>query len=79
MTTKKEYSKIPEDDYKKLLFQLRGQFDAILNVFNCYGLEAAVEQASKECVKVAENFGMAVRGKDKPIHILQKPKPKAIG
>jgi len=78
MTAKKEYPKIPEDDYKKLLFQLRGQYAAILNVFNCYGLESAVDQAILECVKVAENFGMAVRGKDKPIHILNKPKRRAI-
>lgn len=66
-----------EDQYNKLLFQLQGQFIAILNVFNCYGLDSAVTQAVGECVKVAENFGMAVRGKDAPIHILHKPKRRA--
>ncbi len=71
------YQKIPDEQYQKLKFQLRGQFIAILNVFRCYGLDPFVEGAIEECVKVAENFGMAVRGKDKPIHILQEPKKRA--
>jgi len=71
------YSRIDEDDYQKLLFQLRGQMGAILNVFNCYGMNADVLQAIEECTKVAENFGMAVRGKDKPIHIMHEPKRRA--
>lgn len=69
--------KIPEEQYRKLIFQLRGQYTAILNVFNCYGLNPDVNQAVEECVKVTENFAMAVRGKDKPIHILDKPKKRA--
>lgn len=73
-----EYQRIPEDAYKKLLFQLRGQYTAILNIFRCYGMDAFVDQAEVECVKVAENFAMAVRGKGKPIHILNKPKEKGI-
>ena len=68
------YPRIPDDQYNKLVFQLRGQFIAILNPFNCYGLQNDVTQAIGECVRIAENFGMAVRGKDKPIHILQEPK-----
>lgn len=71
------YPKIPEEKYLKLVFQLRGQLGAILNVFNCYGLQPDVNQAIEECVKVAENFAMAVRGSGKPVHILQKPKPRA--
>jgi len=71
------YPKIPEDQYQKLKFQMRGQYMAILNVFKCYGLNPYVEDAIEECVKVAENFAMAVRGKDKPIHILDKPKRRA--
>jgi len=74
---KETYSRISEDAYRKLVFQLRGQYMAILNVFRCYGLDPHVDQAIDECVKVAENFGMAVRGKNKPIHILDKPKKKA--
>lgn len=73
-----EYERIPEEDYNKLVFQLRGQFIGILNVFNCYGMDNEVIQAIEECVRVAENFGMAVRGKNKPIHIIDKPKRRAI-
>jgi len=72
------YTRLPEDSYRKLLFQARGQFVAILNCFNCYGLEPYVQGAIDECMKVTENFGMAVRGDDKPIHILDKPKERGI-
>ena len=72
------YKKMDEDAYKKLLFQLRGQFGAILNVFDCYGLSPHIQQAIEECVQVAENFGQAVRGSEKPIHILDKPKDAAL-
>ena len=68
------YIKIADKDYKKLLFQTRGQFIAILNVFKCYGMDAFVDQAIEECMKVTENFGQIVRGDDKPVHILVEPK-----
>ena len=72
-----EYPRISDDQYNKLLFQLRTQFAALLNVFRCYGMQAEVDQAIEESVTLAENFGMAVRGKDKPIHILREPKRRA--
>lgn len=72
-----KYIKLPESDYRKLLFQTRGQYIAILNVFRCYGLNDFVDQAIDECMKVTENFGQAVRGDDKPIHILSEPKRRA--
>uniref|UniRef100_A0A6M3LKF7 Uncharacterized protein n=1 Tax=viral metagenome TaxID=1070528 RepID=A0A6M3LKF7_9ZZZZ len=73
-----DYTRISDDQYKKLVFQLRGQFLAILNVFRCYGLDAYIDTAVGECTTVAENFGMALRGKRKPIHILHEPKRRAI-
>ena len=75
--TKNNYPRIPEESYKKLVFQAKSQYGAILNVFRCYGLDPYVDQAIGECMKVAENFAMAVRGKEKPIHILDKPKKRA--
>lgn len=72
------YPKIPDEQYKKLVFQLRGQFGAILNVFRCYGMSPFVDQSIEECVKVSENFGQAVRGDKKPIHILEKPKERGV-
>lgn len=71
------FEKLPDAQYRKLVFQLRGQYSAILNVFKCYGMDNHVEQAIMECTKVAENFGMAVRGNNKPIHILHEPKRRA--
>ncbi len=71
------YPRIPEEQYQKLLLQLRGQFVGILYVFRCYGLDAYVDQAIEECIKVTENFAMTVRGKNKPIHILSEPKARA--
>jgi len=73
-----DYTRISESDYLKLVFQLRGQFLAILNVFRCYGMDAYIDTAVIECTTVAENFGMALRGKRKPIHILHEPKRRAI-
>jgi len=71
------YPRIDEASYCKLVFQARGQFMAILNVFNCYGLGDFIVPAIEECMKVTENFAMAVRGKDTPIHILEEPKKRA--
>ena len=70
------FQKLPDEQYKKLLFQARGQYGAILNVFKCYGMDVFVDQAIEECMKVTENFGQAVRGDEKPIHILDKPKER---
>ena len=78
MTKKKEYEQIPEEKYRKLLFQARGQYAAILNVFRCYGMDIHVDQAITECVKVTENFAMTVRGKKAPIHTMNKPKEKGL-
>jgi len=72
------YQRISDDQYNKLVFQLRGQYTAILNIFKCYGMDIHVIQAIEECTKVAENFGMAVRGKDKPIHILKELKRREL-
>ena len=74
----KQYPRISDNTYKKLMFQLRGQYTAILNVFRCYGMNSEADIAIEECIKLAENFGMAVRGKDSPIHIINKPKRRSM-
>jgi len=73
-----EYIKIEQEKYDKLKFQARSQYAAILSVFRCYGLDPFVDQAIGECMKVTENFGMIVRGEDKPIHILSEPKRRGV-
>jgi len=40
-------------------------------------MQTFVDQAIEECMRVTENFGQAVRGDDKPIHILTEPKMRA--
>ena len=74
---KTDYPRLPEEKYNKLKFQTRAQFGAILNVFRCYGLDPHVDEAIEECMKLTEKFGMAVRGKDKPIIVVTEPKGRA--
>ncbi len=74
---KTEYPRIREEQYRKLIFQTRGQYLAILNVFRCYGLDPYVDQAVEECMKVTEQFGMAVRGAGKPVHLYNELKGRA--
>jgi hypothetical protein len=70
---------ISDEDYAKLKFQLRTQINAILQMFNCYGLGDYIPGAVEELTTLAENFGQAVRGDNhKPIHVVTKPKLKAI-
>lgn len=69
-----KFNRIPVKDYKKLLFQARGQYLGILNVFRCYGMDTYADQAVEECMKVTENFGQAVRGDPTPIHIMDGPR-----
>ena len=72
-----DYPKIPQGQYDKLKFQLRSQMAGILNVFNCYGLDPDVRIATEQCVQVAENFAKAVRGWQKPIHVIKEPRKRA--
>ena len=74
-----KYIKLPEEQYRKLLFQTRGQFIAILNVFKSYGMDIYVNTAIDECMKITENFGQIVRGDNKPVHILDEPKRRVTG
>jgi hypothetical protein len=68
--------KISEEQYQKALFHARSQLAAIWNFANCYGLNNGVEQAIDESMKIVEQFGMVVRGKDIPIRVLDEPKSR---
>lgn len=63
------YIVLDEADYKKAIGQLRLAVGAILSVFNMYGMQEFIPQAQEEIVKVAEDFGLRVRGIDKPISL----------
>ena len=72
------YPKISDDAYAKLCFQAKGQLNAIMNTFDCYGMGMYIPPAVVEQMMVLENFGMIIRGKEIPIHILDKPKERGI-
>lgn len=72
------YAKLPDDEYQKAISQLRmnvaGIFDFMrvdekIPVRYMYGLGDYIPQAIEEIVKLAEDFGLRVRGVDKPISL----------
>lgn len=63
------YAKLPEDDYKKAIGQLRLQLNGVFEPFRMYGLQDYIPGATDECVRLAEDFGLRVRGVDKPINL----------
>ena len=68
--------KIPQEQYDKALGQFRLQLGSIMNCFRCYGLDQDVDGASDEIVKLAEQFGMRIRGKNIPIRVREVPRRK---
>jgi hypothetical protein len=68
--------KIPQESYDKAVGQFRLQLNGIMNCFRCYGLQDDVDGAIIEIIKLAEQFGMRVRGVDKPIHVRSTPRPR---
>jgi len=72
------YKKLPNDEYQKAISQLRmqtvGIFDFLkvddkLPVRYQYGMDVYIPGAIEEIVKLAEDFGIRVRGGDKPISL----------
>ena len=61
--------KIPEDTYKKLRFQAKGQMLEALKVFDMYGLGLYIPDAVENLMTVAELFCENVRGDEKPITV----------
>ena len=71
--TKKDYVHwLPDEDYKKALWQARGQFNGIFAAFHSYGMDVFVPGAIEECMTILEAFGKRVRGKDTPIVVKRK-------
>jgi hypothetical protein len=56
-----------DGEYAKAVGQLRLQLNGVMAPFRCYGLDAYVPEAIEEIVRLAEAFGMRVRGVDLPI------------
>ena len=64
-----DYHWLDQDDYDKAVGQLRLQIGAALQPLCSYGQDVYVKGAIIEIVKLAEAFGMRVRGIDKPISL----------
>ncbi len=63
-----EYRWLEDDDYKKALGQARMQFGEIMkDNFSMHGMDIYISGAIEEQLKICEDFGMRVRGKDHPI------------
>ena len=60
---------LPDDKYAMAITQLRMQIGGTLEVFRVYGQDIFVDQAIIELVRLSEDFGLRVRGVDKPISL----------
>lgn len=62
----------PQDKYDKAKGQLKLQLNGVFRPFHMHGMKEFVPDAIDECVYLAEQFAMRVRGKDSPIRIRKK-------
>jgi hypothetical protein len=60
---------LSNEEYDKLLGQTRLKLNGIMAVFNTYGQQPYVHEAVEQALNVCENFGLRVRGIDKPLLI----------
>ena len=65
--TKKPAIWLDDEQYEKAVGSLRLQVANVLSGFNFYGLGIMIGPAVEEIVKLSEDFGLRVRGIDKPI------------
>jgi len=60
---------LPQDEYKKAMWQFGSGVRGVLGVFKMYGMDIYIDGAIKEIKKLAEDFSLRTRGIDKPISI----------
>jgi hypothetical protein len=61
---------LPDDEYKKAIGQFGMQIGALLTEnFDLYGMGIYIPGAQTEIIKLAEDFGLRIRGEDKPISL----------
>jgi hypothetical protein len=71
------YPRIPEADYKKAIFHLRGELLDALEPLRRYGQSEFVDGAIQEIIELAEQFSMVTRGKNTQIKLKRKYTRKA--
>ena len=64
-------------DYAKAIGQFRLGVLSYLSVFDCYGMGTYIKPVSEAIVELAQDFGMRIRGDDRPIdsRIPRLPRP----
>lgn len=60
---------LSEEEYQKAVGQFRFQVSKVFYAFGMYGMQAYIPGAVNEIVALAEDFGLRVRGVDKPISL----------
>ena len=60
---------LSDESYAKAVGMFRMAVGATLQCFDMYGLGAYIGGAQAEIVRLAEDFGLVVRGIDKPISL----------
>jgi len=65
---------ISQDEFNKAMGQFRLQLNAIMNVFNVYGLTIYVDSAKMEISLLAEQLAKRIQGEDIPIKVVDNYK-----
>ena len=60
---------LPDDEYAKAIGQFRLATGYLLSVFDLHGLGIYIPGVQDEIVKLAEDYGLRIRGVNKPISI----------
>jgi hypothetical protein len=60
---------LSDEEYAKAVSQYKLQLNGIMDIFNIYGMGTFIPGAIFEITKLTEDFGLRVRGVDKPISL----------
>lgn len=60
---------LSDEEYAKAVGQLRLNLNGVFDCFRCYGLDVFIPGAVAEAVRLAEDFGLRVRGIDQAISL----------
>jgi len=60
---------LSDEEYAKAVGQFRLQLSGVFEPFHLYGLDVYIPGAITEITRLTEDFGMRVRGIDKPISL----------
>lgn len=58
---------LPDDDFKKSLFQLRGQLMELMRPLELYGQKPIVDDIIAQVIDLTVDFSLKARGIDRPL------------